>query len=108
MTIECQCFCGARYSVTDEHAGKRGQCPKCGNLIMIPTGRSEDAELVELAEMHKPAPQDRLTSALADLEAKLGPGPFARAMARGEAMADDEAIAFIRGEIRRIVGNSGG
>ena len=71
MAIECQCFCGARYTVPDEHAGKRGQCPKCGNLIMIPVGRSEDAELIELADVHEPTAEARTASARQERRARL-------------------------------------
>lgn len=36
MTIQVQCQCGARLSVPDQFAGKRGKCPKCGSAVAIP------------------------------------------------------------------------
>jgi len=33
----CCEHCGRKISVQDKHAGKRGKCPECGTLIVIPT-----------------------------------------------------------------------
>jgi hypothetical protein len=37
MLIEMTCACGKRLQVSDEFAGRRGQCPACGQLLDIPT-----------------------------------------------------------------------
>ncbi len=50
MAIRCQCFCGARYDVADVYAGKRVECPKCGNRIAVPTGWPADLEPFDLAD----------------------------------------------------------
>jgi len=35
--IQFRCeHCGHKLGVSDKHAGKRGKCPKCGNVITIP------------------------------------------------------------------------
>lgn len=36
MTIQFQCQCGKLMKTADESAGKRGKCPACGAVIMIP------------------------------------------------------------------------
>ena len=36
MAIHVRCDCGALFQVREEYAGKKGQCPTCGNLVMIP------------------------------------------------------------------------
>lgn len=36
MTIPVQCQCGARYTVKDEYAGKKGKCKKCGAVFVVP------------------------------------------------------------------------
>lgn len=52
MTIQVQCDCGARLSVSDESAGKRGQCPKCGAIVAIPA--RDDAIPAEPAPARQP------------------------------------------------------
>jgi hypothetical protein len=37
MLIELTCACGKRLQVSDEFAGRQGQCPACGELLDIPT-----------------------------------------------------------------------
>jgi hypothetical protein len=34
--IEVACNCGQRFSVSDDHAGKRGRCKACGRVVSIP------------------------------------------------------------------------
>ena len=34
--ITFQCDCGKKHSTPDEHAGKRGRCSGCGNVMRIP------------------------------------------------------------------------
>jgi len=52
MTIQVQCDCGARLSVSDASAGKRGQCPKCGAIVAIPA--RDDAIPAEPAPARQP------------------------------------------------------
>ena len=35
IKFSCE-HCGRRVSVRDEHAGKRGKCPRCGRMISVP------------------------------------------------------------------------
>lgn len=50
MTIQVQCPCGARLTVGDQFAGKRGKCPKCGAVVAIP------AEAAPVAAEQSPSP----------------------------------------------------
>jgi hypothetical protein len=36
MLIELTCSCGKRLQVSDEFAGRQGQCPACGGQLQIP------------------------------------------------------------------------
>lgn len=36
MPIDVECGCGKTFRVKDEHAGKRGKCPACGEMLTIP------------------------------------------------------------------------
>ena len=37
MPIIVHCPCGAQFRVRDEYAGKKAQCPTCGEAVVIPT-----------------------------------------------------------------------
>jgi hypothetical protein len=92
MLIEMTCSCGKRLQVSDEFAGRQGQCPACGGRLQIPnrdatlTGvvasSDEGAQAVfgapGLAEPKGPgAPEDAVTPparSAADLRAMEG-GP---------------------------------
>jgi len=39
--IEIACDCGKRIRVKDEHAGKKGKCPGCGNVVRIPMSEAK-------------------------------------------------------------------
>ena len=43
MPIAVKCACGKALRVKDEHAGKRGKCPACGQVFVIPSGGSPQA-----------------------------------------------------------------
>src|SRR5260221_6006501 len=36
MSILVSCACGKQFRARDEHAGKRGRCPGCGQPVQIP------------------------------------------------------------------------
>ena len=36
MSIQFQCVCGQKFSVPDQHAGKKSKCAKCNAIIKIP------------------------------------------------------------------------
>ena len=36
MAIKVACSCGKKLEVKDELAGRRGKCPACGKILMIP------------------------------------------------------------------------
>lgn len=60
--IETVCACGHRLKAKDEHAGKRGKCPKCGDFMLIPTTGSVSATS---AGHHRPThPQQPQVSAI--------------------------------------------
>src|SRR5262249_51799963 len=41
MTIQFACACGRSLQTKPENAGKRTKCPACGQLLVIPGGRTE-------------------------------------------------------------------
>ena len=49
--ISFQCpACGKKLKVKDEFAGKKGKCPKCGNVINIPAlGEGEGSHRTRFA-----------------------------------------------------------
>ncbi len=50
MPIQVTCpGCRTRFRVSDEHAGKQGSCPKCGEAIKVP---SQEEEVVIHAPEH--------------------------------------------------------
>lgn len=56
MSISVLCEnCGHRFRARDEHAGKKAQCPKCGDQIVIPDGEAEDSEEFEIVTTEPPA-----------------------------------------------------
>lgn len=51
MAIEFHCqHCGHLVRTADEHAGKRGKCPRCNNSVYIPTP-SEQIEPLKLTPL---------------------------------------------------------
>ena len=47
MPITVSCDCGHQFRVRDEYAGKRAQCPACGDPVVIPMGTFQPATLNE-------------------------------------------------------------
>ena len=68
--ITFQCECGKSHSISEEHAGKRGKCSKCGNVMRIPGLQPEPA--LTAASVNRPAarvtspPKARASSGLDD------------------------------------------
>lgn len=49
MPIAVSCaHCAASFNVKDEHAGKRGKCPKCGNPVVVPAAEGGPADTVKM------------------------------------------------------------
>jgi hypothetical protein len=69
MLIELTCSCGKRLKVSDEFAGRQGQCPACGGQFQIP-GR--DATVTSVA----PSADDAAQAVVAapGLAGAKGPG----------------------------------
>jgi hypothetical protein len=44
MPITVNCDCGHRFRVRDEYAGKRAQCPACGDPVLIPMATFQPAD----------------------------------------------------------------
>ena len=43
MSIRLECECGQVMQVRDDMAGKRGKCPRCGHILVVPgAGAAED------------------------------------------------------------------
>lgn len=49
MTIEFTCECGEVFQVEDEFAGRKGRCPTCKRIMIVPEP-SKDLELLELQD----------------------------------------------------------
>src|SRR5262249_42783992 len=41
MAIDLTCSCGKRLQVSDEYAGRQGQCPACGRVLDIPAPHAD-------------------------------------------------------------------
>ena len=50
MAIEVRCQCGRVGRARDEFAGKRGQCPSCGRVLLVPQRSAEPPVTAELVE----------------------------------------------------------
>ncbi len=46
MAIDVTCTCGKRFSVPEEHAGKKGRCPACGKVITVPSISTDDLDRI--------------------------------------------------------------
>ncbi|MFI5378760.1 MAG: PrsW family glutamic-type intramembrane protease [Tepidisphaerales bacterium] len=58
MSIRWRCSCGKKFTVADEHAGKKGRCPKCGAITtvpMVPSPEPEPEDAYGLTEEIEPA-----------------------------------------------------
>lgn len=47
MPITVNCQCGHQFRVRDEYAGKKAQCPNCGEPVVIPQASAQPASLGE-------------------------------------------------------------
>jgi len=45
MTIEFRCDCGELFQVEDELAGRKGRCPTCKRIMVVPEKEAEPLEL---------------------------------------------------------------
>jgi len=51
MTIEFRCDCGELFQVEDEFAGRKGRCPTCKRIMLVPEKEPEPLELHD--EIHE-------------------------------------------------------
>jgi hypothetical protein len=58
VPISVACRCGKQFKVKDEHAGKRGKCPACGDLLVIP-GPSADVPAARQSHAQTDDPVER-------------------------------------------------
>jgi DNA-directed RNA polymerase subunit RPC12/RpoP len=59
MPIRVVCLaCGKKFSVADQHAGKRGKCPACSAKITVPTRDADEAEPPQDFEISAPPDMD--------------------------------------------------
>ena len=69
MPITVHCPCGAQFRVRDEYAGKKAQCPTCGEAVIIPMTADEPPSYVAApGAVHEPIgeiPQYPAPSAMA-------------------------------------------
>jgi len=70
MPIDFACACGKRFSVGDEHAGKKTKCRNCGTTLQVPFHAREAATVSSPIQICNPS------------LAKVGPVPNAEQMAR--------------------------
>ncbi len=69
MAIDVTCEgCGKTLSVDDSMAGKRGKCPKCGTVLVVP----DDGPV--RAEVAAPEPKAPADSVCPNCSRKLGRG----------------------------------
>ena len=46
--IKFYCKCGQKIRVDDVHAGKKGKCPKCKAVVLIPNASEEEFDIEEM------------------------------------------------------------
>ena len=52
--IILQCSkCGSRFKTEDKYAGKKGKCPKCGNIILVAETQNSKANLPQTDSIHE-------------------------------------------------------
>ena len=80
MAIEVLCSCGKQLSAPDAAAGRRGKCPQCGNVLVIPqplpAAAAVELTLPDVPEMasQPPAVEDKLDDGIDD-EYRVKPDP---------------------------------
>ena len=52
--IRFYCKCGQKIKVDDVHAGKKGRCPKCKGVVLIPHSSEEEIALEEMLGSAEP------------------------------------------------------
>src|SRR5690242_1157028 len=76
-TISVNCpGCGKRFSVAAQHAGKKGKCKSCGQVIEIPAPQQpaqEEDDLYDIAEPDTPPPPPRPVMAAPVAQAAASP-----------------------------------
>ncbi|HUW58641.1 MAG TPA: hypothetical protein VMZ92_18540 [Planctomycetota bacterium] len=57
MAIEVRCECGKVLKVPEQHAGKRGKCPGCGKVLIVPMPepKAPTPTPIDEPEIHAPA-----------------------------------------------------
>jgi len=60
MKLTCP-SCNAGLNIPDRLYGKKGKCPKCGNVIEIPSAAPEEVPELDLMESDVPQPQQQPT-----------------------------------------------
>jgi hypothetical protein len=78
MPIPVQCSCGKLCRAKDEAAGKRVRCPKCGNILQVPSA-SDQAEAVAL-ELLLAAPSASAPLSIESEPVAPTPPPIVRAV----------------------------
>ena len=94
MAIEFKCPCGKQLRIDDKYAGKRGKCPGCGRVLVIPDvagGAATDASAAGGADQEGVATLERTTI---DYGIDLG--------------TTNSAVAVLDGVEPRVITNVGG
>ncbi len=65
MTIEFRCDCGELFQVEDELAGRKGRCPTCKRIMVVP---EKEPEPLELREEIKEEEEEEFFKAVAESE----------------------------------------
>jgi len=62
MSINVGCACGKQFRVKDEHAGRKGKCPACGEVVEIPRAAVNAIEASGDMDLATPAAKPRQTT----------------------------------------------
>ena len=76
MTIKLACSgCGKKLEAPGEAAGKRGRCPGCGEIFIVPAGekRAADPKILSKLEIKAPALRKEVESMLEKSDYKICP-----------------------------------
>jgi RNase P subunit RPR2 len=89
MTIPVRCECGKQLRASEKSAGKRGKCPACGRVLVVPAAASihEGVPAAQEVQARPQAPDAAAVSAKAGSHAIIEMGTM-RAVASKERLAE--------------------
>src|SRR3954451_20132616 len=57
MALKFRCVCGRKLSAPESAVGRRGRCPECGDIFVVPSAQALEPEPIKFAAADAPEPQ---------------------------------------------------